>query len=99
MLLGLLSIAALPAAVELARVSREVTLLQAAGGVPLAAGLALASILLGRAGRLRSERTLGRIGGPRLARVGHALGVLGFCIALTAALALGFFGLLTLFAS
>jgi hypothetical protein len=42
--------------------------------------------------------TLGRAGGEGAARVGRALGILGVVIGATAALALGFYGLLALFA-
>jgi hypothetical protein len=46
---------------------------------------------------LGTERTLGRIGGGRVAGLGRALGVLAVCVAVTTGLALGFFGLLTLY--
>ena len=47
---------------------------------------------------LRLAITLGRAGGAVAARTGRALGVVGILLALTAALALAFWGLLSLFA-
>ncbi len=71
----------------------------AIGSIPAGVLLGLYAIVLARRGRETVERTLGRAGGKGAARAGRALGVLGVCMAITAALALGFFGLLTLFAS
>ena len=53
--------------------------------------------MLARKAQFLSERTLGRVGGARLARAGKFLGVLSLCIGLTAALALGFYALLNYF--
>lgn len=89
----------MPAGVVLARLTEQVTLLHAAGAVPVGGLLGLLSIVLAARARQHVQRTLGRVGGEGVARVGRALGVLGLCVTVTAALALGFFGLLTLFAS
>ena len=66
------------------------------------AGLAiifgLAAIVLARRGRETYARTIGRSGGARLARAGRLLGALGLCMGLSTALAVGFYGLLTVFA-
>jgi len=91
-------VAAVPAGVAVSRYSERVSLLEAAGAVPVAAVLGLAAVLLARGARRRIERTLGRAGGGAAARLGRALGLLGLYVAATAGLALGFFGLLTLFA-
>jgi hypothetical protein len=96
---GLLAIAVIPAAILLARQISTVSLLDAGGSVPVAALLGGYAILLGRRARQQVERTIGRVGEANLASVGRMLGLLGVCLAFTAALALGFFGLLTLFAS
>jgi hypothetical protein len=99
-LVGLLALAAVPAGIALSWYSSRVTLLNsAAGSVPAAALLGLYAVVLARRGREQVERTLGRSGGEVTARVGRALGVLGVCAAVTAALAVGFYGLLTLFAA
>jgi hypothetical protein len=91
---GLLAVAALPAAIALAEVSSRVKLTQAAAGAPVAALLGLAALLLARRAHRRSERTLGRAGGERVARAGRVLGVLGLCLAAAAAIAIAFYGLL-----
>jgi hypothetical protein len=91
---GCLAVAALPAAVALAQVSPRVKLLQAAAGIPVAALLGLVALLLARRAFRRSERTLGRAGGERAARVARVLGVLGLCIAVSGAIAIGFYEIL-----
>ena len=97
---GLLAIAAWPAAVGLARYSTRVELVYAlVGAVPVGAFLGFLAVILSRRARRRIQLTIGRSGGLRAARIGKAFGVLGMCSAITGALALGFFGLLQLFAS
>jgi hypothetical protein len=94
---GLLSLLALPAAIEASRRLEELTLTVAVGiGAGAGAFLALVAISFGRRARFRSERTLGRVGGTGLARAGRLLGIVGLLVAITAGLALGFFGLLVL---
>jgi hypothetical protein len=94
-LLGLLSLATLPAAVVVARESDDLTLVEAGLAVPVAAVLALGSLWLARRARRRADRTLDRVGGRGAARVGKLLGGLGLYVAATAALALGVYALLS----
>jgi hypothetical protein len=95
-LLGLLSLAAIPVAWYATRLDR-VNVPQAVGGEAVAGTLlGLWAVLLGRKARVRVERSLARTG-EGAARWGRRLGVLGMCLGLTAALALGFFGLLLLY--
>jgi hypothetical protein len=96
---GLLSLAAVPAGIVLARETRLVTLVNSAGSVVVALLLGFSAVLLARRARERVQITLGRAGGVGAARVGRALGVLGVVVGVTAALALGFYGLLVVFAS
>jgi hypothetical protein len=84
-LVGLLSVATMPAAIAATRWSKEYELLHAAAAVPLGALLGLAAILLARRARSRLAPTLGHPRGTRTARVGRWLGWLGFLMALTAA--------------
>ncbi len=92
-LFALLSLASIPAA-WYATQFRNVNLPQAVGGEAIAGTLfGLIAVVLARKARYRVERTLGRVG-ERTAKWGRWLGLLGICLGLTAALALGFFGLL-----
>jgi MYXO-CTERM domain-containing protein len=95
---GLAAVAAVPAGIAASWYFEEVTLLQSTGAGGLAALLGLCAILLARRGRETVALTLGRSGGEGLARAGKALGVLGLCVAATTALAVAFYGLLTLLA-
>jgi hypothetical protein len=97
--LGLLAVAIIPAAVAATRFFEQMTLLHAGAAVPAAAVLATASILVARRARERIVRTLGRVGGARTAATGRVLGILGVCLAITGAIALGIYGLLSLFAA
>ena len=96
---GALSILAVPAGVLAARELRSVTLIDSSGSIAVAALLGWAAIVLARRARERVQITLGRAGGEGAARAGRALGILGLLVAGTSALALGFWGLLSLFAS
>ncbi len=91
--------AGVPAGIALARETKLVTLLYSTGSIAIAIVLGFAAIVLARRGREYVEITLGRAGGLRQARVGRALGILGLLVGVTAALSLGFYGLLTLFAA
>lgn len=94
---GTLAVLAIPAGLALAAYSSAVDLIYASVTVPLAALLGLVAIALSRSARRYSQITLGRIGGTGLARAGGILGVVGVYLAVMAALAVGFFGLLLLF--
>jgi hypothetical protein len=91
---GLLAVAALPVAVAVAQLSPRVKLLQAAGGIPVAAVLGFAALLLARRAVRRAERTLGRVGGESTARAGRILGLVALCVAASATIAVGFYALL-----
>ena len=97
MLCGLLATAALPAAIAVTERSERLDLLHAAAAIPLALMLGVVALVLGTRARRETIMTLGRVGGDRLARVGRVLGGLGVYLALTAALAIAFYGLLRVF--
>jgi hypothetical protein len=90
---GLLSVAAVPAGVALTHY-RDVELLKAGWAVAPGLVLGVASLLLARGARRRTERTIGRVGGRGLTKAGHLLGALGVYLALAAALSVGFYELL-----
>jgi hypothetical protein len=98
-LFGLAALAVWPAAVAVARYSKRIGLVEALI-VALPAGLLLAllAVLMARRARWRIQRTIGRVGGLRTAGFGRFVGLTGVCAAVTGGLALGFFGLLQLFA-
>jgi hypothetical protein len=68
-----------------------VKLLQASAGIPVAAVLGVAALLLARRAFKRADRTLGRAGGEGAARAGRFLGVLGLCIACSGGIAVAFY--------
>jgi hypothetical protein len=88
----------MPAGVVLARESQRVTLRLATISIAVAFLLGWFATILARRARERIDLTLGRAGGRSTARIGRLLGVIGVLLATTAALAVGFWGLLTLFA-
>jgi uncharacterized protein (DUF2384 family) len=91
--LALLALAALPAAVGATELRGDLRLIHAGFAVPVAAVLAVASIRLAGRARRRLERTLGRAGGERIARVGRVLGWLALYLALTASISLGVYSI------
>ena len=74
------------------------TLVESSGSVLVAALLGWSAIVLARRARERIQITLGRAGGGKVAQAGRILGIVGLLVAGTAALALGFWGLLSMFA-
>lgn len=96
LLFALLSLAAIPVAWYAAHL-RHVNVPQAVGGEAIAGTVfGLLAVFFARKARFQVERSLGRAG-EGTARWGKWLGLLGLCLALTAALALGFYGLLLYF--
>ncbi len=98
MLVGLLGTAAVPAAIAAAEVLDRFELLDAAFAIPAAFVLAVTALLLARGARQRVERTLGRVGGRRLALLGKALGLLALGLAFSGAIAVGSYYALERFA-
>ena len=97
MLFGLLGLALPPLAFAAANELQRVSLVQATGATCASVVLGGTAILLARRARRQIERSIGRIGGEATARVGRLLGAISLFVGLTAALALGFYGLLNLF--
>jgi hypothetical protein len=88
----------MPAGVALARETKQVTLVDATGSIAVALLLGWFAIVLARRAREHIQLTLGRAGGEGAARIGRLLGVVAVLLGATAALAVGFWGLLSLFA-
>ena len=94
LLSGVVSAAALPVGIALARELGRLELLDAAFAIPVAALFGLVAILLARSARRRIERTIARVGGERSARFGRALGVLGVCAAASGTIAVAVYEVL-----
>jgi hypothetical protein len=92
-LVGLLSLATVPAAIAYTHYA-DVELLKAGLAVPVGFLLGLAALSLAKRARRRSERTIGRVGGAGTARLGRILGGLGVYVAVTGALSVGVYELL-----
>jgi hypothetical protein len=94
-LVGLLSVAAMPIAILGTRYSESYDLMHAAFAIPLGVVLGGLAIGLGRGALRHDDLRLGRAGGRGAARLGKALGVLGMALAATCLVAVGVYGLLT----
>jgi len=90
---GLLSVACVPAGIALTHY-RDVDLVKAGWAVIPGLVLGIVSLALARGARRRTERTIGRVGGRGITRIGRLLGVLGIYLALAGALAVGVYELL-----
>lgn len=89
MLFGLLSLATMPVAIAATRWSRTYELLDAAFAIPVGLLLGALAVSLARRARRGLARTLGPSPGGRSARVGRFLGMAGFLLGITAAMAVG----------
>jgi hypothetical protein len=94
LLAGGASTLALPAAIYGTRFSESYELLHAGFAIPVAAGLGLAAIALARRSRRRISLSLSTSGGRSVATAGRVLGIVGLCLAASALVALGVYGLL-----
>jgi hypothetical protein len=83
----------LPVAIYATRFSSRYELLHAGFAIPVAAGLALVALTLARRARVRTRVSLSG-GGGGVATAGRILGVVGLCLAASALVALGVYGLL-----
>jgi hypothetical protein len=72
----------------------DLELAEAGVSVPAAFLLSALAVWLARRARRGLDRTLGRIGGARMARTGRLLGWFGIYLALTGAVALGVYAYL-----
>lgn len=93
---ALLALAVLAGAAAAARLMSQVGLIEAVPAVPLALVLALVSVSLARRVRFAQQRALRRTPGARLAAVARGLGSLALIVAVTAALSLAVFAVLSL---
>jgi hypothetical protein len=94
MLFGVVAVLAVPAGVLLSRRLAGVTLVQAGWAVPVAFAAGVTALLFARGATGRIRSTLERAGGAGRAKIGKRLGVAGISIALSGAIAVGFYELL-----
>jgi hypothetical protein len=87
----------MPAAVEVSRRSSLVTLLDAAYAIPLGFLLGLSAFVMARRARRNLRWLRLQEGGTAVASVAIVLGIVALCLALTAALSIGFYELLLLY--
>ena len=89
----------MPLAILGTRIARSFRLIDAGYAIPLGLALGVAALAAARAARRLDERSLGRLGGARARRFGRIVGTFGICVALTALLSLGVYGILQYLAS
>jgi hypothetical protein len=95
-LTALLALAVLIGGAAAARLLSQVGLVEAVPAVPIGLLLAIASLSLVRRARGESQRTLVRPGGTGLTTAAHGLAMVALIVAVTAALALAVFAVLSL---
>ena len=78
----------------LSRQTAGLTLVDAAWAIPVAFGCGVTALLFVRGARGRIRWTLEKAGGTGRARAAVVLAVAGICVALSAAIAVGFYELL-----
>jgi hypothetical protein len=88
------SVATLPLAIYATRFSDAYELLDAGWAIPVAVVLGIAALALARRARIQAAVSLASARGGGVARAGQVLGLLGLCIAASALVALGVYGLL-----
>jgi hypothetical protein len=97
LVLGIAALATLPAAVELSRRSSRVELLDVAYAIPLAFALGLVALIMARRARQNLRWLRLREGGTGVASAAVVIGLVAVCLAVTAALSVGFYGLVLLY--
>ena len=91
------SLLTLPAAIEVARRSKRVGLLDAGWAIPLAFLLAVIGLVMARRARANLRWLRVREGGTGLASVAVIASALALCLAVTAALSIGFYELVLVY--
>ncbi|HLB19775.1 MAG TPA: hypothetical protein VK613_11665 [Gaiellaceae bacterium] len=95
--MGLAGLAVLPAAIEVARRSKRVGLLDAAYAIPLAFLLASVALVMARRARRNLKWLQLQEGGTATATLAILIGSLTLCLSLAAALSVGFYELVVVY--
>ena len=94
MVVGAASAATMPLAIYATRFSGTYDLLHAGFAIPVAAALGLVALALSGRARRRASVSLASTSPNRVSTAGRVLGILGLCLAASALVALGVYGLL-----
>ena len=97
LVLAVAALATLPAAIEVSRRSKRVGLLDAGYAIPLAFVLGLVALVMARRARDNLRWLRVRDGGTGVASIAVIGAALAVCLALTAALSIGFYELVLLY--
>jgi hypothetical protein len=97
LLVGLLGFSTLPAAVEVSRRSSRIGLLDAGYAIPVAFLLGLLAFVMARRARNNLRWMSIREGGTAVASTAIILAAVTICLALTAALSIGFYELVVVY--
>jgi hypothetical protein len=95
--LAVLGLLTLPAAVEVSRRSKQIDLLQAGYAIPLSFLLGLVALVMARRARNNLRWLSVREGGTGVASTAVIVAALVLCLALTAALSIGFYELVIVY--
>ena len=97
LLLSVFGLLTLPAAVEVARRSARIALLEAGYAIPLGLLLGLVAVIMARRARQNLRWLSLREGGTAVASSAVVIGLVAVCLAVTAALSIGFYELVLLY--
>ena len=97
LVLAVLGLLTLPAAVEASRRSKQIGLLDAGYAIPLAFLLGLVALIMARRARDNLRWLRVREGGTAVANVAVIVAAIVLCLALTAALSIGFYELVLVY--
>jgi CHASE2 domain-containing sensor protein len=97
LLLGIAGVLTLPVAVEVTRRSGRLALLDAGFTIPLALVLSFVALIMARRARQNLRWLRLREGRTGVASAAVIIGLVGVCLALTAALSVGFYELVLLY--
>jgi hypothetical protein len=94
LLAGLASVAVLPVGVYASRFSDTLDLIHAGFLIPVVVVLAVSALVLAQRARRQMSVSLAGGSGQGLVTAGRVLGIIGLCVAASALVALGVYGLL-----
>jgi hypothetical protein len=97
LLLGIAALLTLPAAIAISNYSKRIGLLDTAWAIPLAFFLSVIALGMARRARGNLRWLQFREGGTGVATAAVVVGTIALCMALTAALSVGFYGLVQLY--